>query len=144
VKLKLPFTISAWSANRGSLGLRISRPPIARAGDATRNSLRGYRRWAACGALLALAPAKLFACAACYGAQIDDRMADGMNWAILSLGAIVAVVLGAFLTFLIYAIRKSEAVEAARVQAAATPAVPASSPAPGANHPLPTLKLKTA
>ena len=40
-------------------------------------------------------------------------MADGMNWAILTLGAIVATVLGAFLTFLIYAIRKSEAFEAA-------------------------------
>ena len=63
--------------------------------------------------LAVLAPAKLFACAACYGAQIDDRMADGMNWAILTLGVIVATVLGAFLTFLIYAIRKSEALEAA-------------------------------
>ncbi len=103
-----------------------------------------FKKLAAGGALLALAPAKLFACAACYGAQIDDRMADGMNWAILSLGAIVAVVLGAFLTFLIYAIRKSEAVEAARVQAAARPATAASSPAPGADLPIPTLKLKTA
>ena len=64
-------------------------------------------------ALALLAPAKLFACAACYGANIDDRMADGMNWAILTLGAIVATVLGAFLTFLIYAIRKSEALTAA-------------------------------
>ena len=64
-------------------------------------------------ALALLAPAKLFACAACYGANIDDRMADGMNWAILTLGAVVATVLGAFLTFLIYAIRKSEALTAA-------------------------------
>jgi hypothetical protein len=62
------------------------------------------------------APAKIFACAACYGANIDDRMADGMNWAILTLGAIVATVLGAFLTFLIYAIRKSEALTAAAEQ----------------------------
>ena len=36
-----------------------------------------------------------------------------MNWAILTLGVIIATVLGAFLTFLIYAIRKSEALEAA-------------------------------
>jgi len=63
-----------------------------------------------------LAPFKIFACAACYGATIDSPMADGMNWAILTLGAIVATVLGAFLTFLIYAIRKSEALTAAAEQ----------------------------
>jgi hypothetical protein len=66
-------------------------------------------------ALVALAPQKIFACAACYGANIDSPMADGMNWAILTLGVIITVVLAGFLTFLIYAIRKSEAVEAARV-----------------------------
>ena len=59
------------------------------------------------------APAKVSACAACYGANIDDRMADGMNWAILTLGVIIATVLGAFLAFLIRVIRKSEALEAA-------------------------------
>ena len=67
-------------------------------------------------ALAAFAPAKLFACAACYGANIDSPMADGMNWAILTLGGVVATVLGAFLTFLIYAIRKSEALTAAAEQ----------------------------
>lgn len=66
--------------------------------------------------LATLAPAKLFACAACYGANIDDRMADGMNWAIFTLGVVIATVLGAFLTFLIYAIRKSEALTAAAEQ----------------------------
>ena len=67
----------------------------------------------------ALAPAKLFACAACYanGASINDPMAAGMNWAIFTLGVVVATVLGTFLAFLIYAIRKSEAVEAARQSA---------------------------
>jgi hypothetical protein len=64
--------------------------------------------------LAALAPAKAFACAACYGGNIDSPMADGMNWAILALGAVVTTVLGGFLAFLIYAIRKSEALEAAR------------------------------
>ena len=54
-----------------------------------------------------------FACAACFGANIDSPMADGMNWAILTLGTILSVVLGGFLTFLIYAIRKSEALTAA-------------------------------
>lgn len=67
-------------------------------------------------ALAAFAPVKTFACAACYGGNIDSPMADGMNWAILTLGAIVATVLGAFLTFLIYAIRKSEALTAAAEQ----------------------------
>ncbi len=55
-----------------------------------------------------------FACAACFGANIDSPMADGMNWAILTLGVVITTVLGGFLTFLIYAIRKSEALEAAR------------------------------
>jgi hypothetical protein len=66
-------------------------------------------------AALTLAPAKIFACAACYanGANINDPMAAGMNWAILTLGLIVATVLGAFLTFLVHVIRKSEALEAA-------------------------------
>lgn len=64
-------------------------------------------------ALALFAPVRLVACAACYGAQIDDRMADGMNWAILTLGVIIATVLGAFLAFLIRVIRKSEALEAA-------------------------------
>ncbi len=43
-------------------------------------------------------------------------MADGMNWAIFTLGVVIATVLGAFLTFLIYAIRKSEALTAAAEQ----------------------------
>ena len=68
---------------------------------------------AICAILAALAPAKVFACAACFGGHIDDRMADGMNWAILTLGVIVATVLGTFLAFLIRVIRKSEALEAA-------------------------------
>jgi hypothetical protein len=64
-------------------------------------------------AFASFAPSRLFACAACYGGNVDSPMADGMNWAILTLGVTVATVLGGFLTFLIYAIRKSEALEAA-------------------------------
>jgi len=67
-------------------------------------------------ALATFAPAKIFACAACFGGNIDSPMADGMNWAILTLGAVLTTVLGAFLTFLIYAIRKSEALTAAAEQ----------------------------
>jgi hypothetical protein len=67
-------------------------------------------------AIAAFAPAKLFACAACFGGNVDSPMADGMNWAILTLGIIVATVLGGFLTFLIYAIRKSEALTTAAAE----------------------------
>lgn len=68
--------------------------------------------------LAVAAPAKLFACATCYGGDIDSPMADGMNWAILTLGAVITTVLGGFMTFLIYAIRKSEALTAAAEKAA--------------------------
>jgi hypothetical protein len=64
-------------------------------------------------AFAAMAPAKGFACAACYGGKVDSPMTSGMNWAILTLGVIVATVLGAFLLGLIYLIRKSEALTAA-------------------------------
>jgi hypothetical protein len=93
----------------------------SRDGGIPRCCARGLARSGGLALLLifaALAPGQVFACAACYG-RTDDAMAVGMNWAILTLGVIVTTVLGAFLTFLIYVIRKSEAVEAARVQAAA-------------------------
>lgn len=64
--------------------------------------------------LALLVPAKIFACATCFGGDIDSPMADGMNWAIFTLGICIATVLAAFLTFLIYAIRKSEALAAAK------------------------------
>ena len=69
--------------------------------------------WKIACALAALAPGKMFACAACYGANIDSPMADGMNWGIFTLLAVIGTVLGAFLTFLIYVIRKSEALNEA-------------------------------
>jgi len=59
-------------------------------------------------ALALFAPVKLFACAACYGAS-DSPMADGMNWGIFTLLAIVVPVLVTFLAFFIYLIRKSDA-----------------------------------
>jgi hypothetical protein len=64
--------------------------------------------------LALLLPARIFACATCFGGNIDSPMADGMNWAIFTLGVCIATVLGAFLTFLIYAIRKSERLAAAK------------------------------
>jgi len=62
--------------------------------------------------LVAFAPAKVFACAACYGGSIDSPMTDGMNWGILTLLAVLGVVLATALTLLIYFIRKSEALNA--------------------------------
>jgi hypothetical protein len=64
------------------------------------------------------APAKIFACAACYanGAAINDPMAAGLNWAIFALGLVVATVLGTFLAYFIYIMRKSETLEAAAQQ----------------------------
>ena len=64
-------------------------------------------------ALVLLAPSPAFACATCYGANIDSPMADGMNWGIFTLLGVVGTVLASFLTFLIYIIRKSEALNAA-------------------------------
>ena len=61
-----------------------------------------------CGPLLALAmsPRSLLACAACYG-QSDSPMAQGMNWGIMSLLVVVAVVLGGVATFFVYLARRA-------------------------------------
>ncbi len=64
-----------------------------------------------------LAPSHIYACAACYGGNIDSPLADGMNWAILTLGAIVGTVLAGFLVFFIRIMRKSEALVAAAEKA---------------------------
>lgn len=79
------------------------------------------------GLIVFLAPAKLLGCAVCYGPNIDAPMAEGVNWAILTLGVVITTVLGSFLTFLIYAIRKSEAMEAANAATAPRPQPPSSS-----------------
>lgn len=62
------------------------------------------------GALFALAlqPASLFACAACYGAS-DSPMAKGMNWGIFSLLGVITVVLGSIATFFVFIGKKSAA-----------------------------------
>lgn len=57
---------------------------------------------------LALQPASLFACAACYGAS-DSAMAKGMNWGILSLLGVVVVVLGGFASFFVFLGKKAAA-----------------------------------
>ena len=70
-----------------------------------------------------LAPSPAFACATCYGANIDSPMADGMNWGIFTLLGVVGTVLASFLTFLVYIIRKSEALNAAAEASAKSPQV---------------------
>jgi hypothetical protein len=55
---------------------------------------------------LALRPASLFACAACYGAS-DSPMAKGMNWGIFSLLGVVTMVLGGIATFFVFLGKKS-------------------------------------
>ncbi len=55
---------------------------------------------------LALRPASLLACAACYG-QSDAPMAQGMNWGIFSMLAVIGVVLGGVAAFFIYLARRS-------------------------------------
>jgi hypothetical protein len=68
-------------------------------------NIRNWRRHKlAAGALaaaLAGKPATLLACAACYG-QSDSALARGMNWGILTLLGVVALVLGTLATFFVY------------------------------------------
>lgn len=59
--------------------------------------------------LAAFQPHPLFACAACYGAS-DSPMAKGMNWGILSLLGVVAVVLGSIASFFVFIGKRSAAV----------------------------------
>jgi hypothetical protein len=57
---------------------------------------------------MALHPASLFACAACYGAS-DSPMAKGMNWGILSLLGVVVMVLGSLASFFVFLGKKAAA-----------------------------------
>jgi hypothetical protein len=87
----------------------------------------------------ALAPSKMFACATCYanGANINDPMTHGMNWAILTLGVVVGTVVATFIGYFVYIVRKGERLEAAAQQksvpglsaALHNPAKPAAEPA---------------
>lgn len=69
-------------------------------------------RWRCCLAalaytlVLALQPASVWACSACYGAS-DGPMAKGMNAGIFSLLGVVVIVLGSLAGFFIYLARKS-------------------------------------
>jgi hypothetical protein len=57
---------------------------------------------------MALHPASVFACAACYGAS-DSPMAKGMNWGIFSLLGVVVMVLGSVASFFVFLGKKAAA-----------------------------------
>ena len=58
------------------------------------------------GLVVAFQPGSVLACSACYG-QSDSPMAQGMNWGIFSLLAIVVTVLGGIAGFFVYLARRS-------------------------------------
>jgi hypothetical protein len=57
---------------------------------------------------LALHADAAHACAACFG-RSDSPLAEGMNWGIFSLMAVVVSVLGGIASFFIYLARRSAA-----------------------------------
>ena len=64
-------------------------------------------------ALAAFAPAKIFACATCYGGNVDSNMTQGMNFGIFTLLGVICTVLVTFGAFLFYIFRRSAALAAA-------------------------------
>jgi hypothetical protein len=71
-------------------------------------------------ASLALAAPSAFACAACYG-KSDSALAQGMNWGIFSLLAVVVCVLGGIAGFFVFLAKKSAAVSAAQAASGQLP-----------------------
>jgi hypothetical protein len=65
--------------------------------------------WAGALAMLALRPDSVLACAACYG-QSDSPLAQGMNWGIFSLLAVVGCVLSGIAMFFVHVSKQSAAV----------------------------------
>ncbi len=55
---------------------------------------------------MVLSARSVWACAACYG-QSDAPMAQGMNWGILSLLAVIVAVLGGVAGFFVHLARRS-------------------------------------
>jgi hypothetical protein len=55
---------------------------------------------------LALLPRAAWGCAACYG-QSDSPLAQGMNWGILSLLAVIVTVLGGVAAFFVYLAKRA-------------------------------------
>ena len=83
--------------------------------------------------IAAASPARLFACAACFG-QSDSAMAAGMNWGILSLLGMIVVVLGGVAGFFVFLARRSASVGPLQPSVALAPATPEESWSKVANH----------
>jgi uncharacterized membrane protein HdeD (DUF308 family) len=62
-------------------------------------------------------PQPALACAACFG-RSDSRLAEGMNWGILSLMGVVVFVLGGFAAFFVYLARRAAATAEGSAEAA--------------------------
>jgi heme/copper-type cytochrome/quinol oxidase subunit 2 len=75
--------------------------------------------WFAAVALGAL-PQPLRACAACFG-KTDSALAQGMNWGIFSLLAVVLFVFSGIVAFFIYLARKSALASQAATAASLDP-----------------------
>jgi len=65
-----------------------------------------FRMALAAMAAAALQPASAWACSACFG-KSDSAMAQGMNWGIFSLLAVIGVVLGGVTSFFVYLGKRS-------------------------------------
>ena len=65
-------------------------------------------------ALALLAPSHVFACATCYGSDIESPMTAGMNLGIFTLMGVIGTVLLTFGAFLIFIFRRSAALAAAQ------------------------------
>jgi len=78
------------------------------AGNFVRPAIGDRRRRFFVASVLALAahPRAVWACAACYG-QSDSPMAQGMNWGIFSLLAVVVFVLSGVAGFFVYLARRA-------------------------------------
>lgn len=61
-----------------------------------------------------LAPVSAFACAACYG-QSDAPMAQGMNWGILSLLAVIVCMLAGVAGFFVFLAKRAAKLPAVTV-----------------------------
>lgn len=58
-------------------------------------------------ATAALAPLPALGCAACFG-KSDSPLAQGMNWGIFSLLAVVTVMLSAIASFFVFIVRRAD------------------------------------
>jgi hypothetical protein len=58
-------------------------------------------------AVLLLQPASLLACATCYGAS-DSPLAQGMNWGIMTLLAVVCAVMCGIVGFFVHVSRRAK------------------------------------